>query len=377
MSILFCIISFFIIINVIVFVHEYGHFLAAKQTGVKVEKFSIGIGPDICGFYDRNGTRWCFSLFPIGGYVMMLGDGDISSSTEDEELLKDMSEEERKKSFTMKNNWEKMWIAFSGPLFNYIYAFVVLVGMCFFHGTPIYDPIIGEVMKESAAEKAGLAAGDKIISINGQEIKRYRDIILKLAEDDSRKFDFLVDRNGIQRTIEVYPEIKEAKKLMGGVKKTKMVGIRSGTPSFVRKGFFDSVKYALMECYSATTEMVGVFSKLFAGKKSLDDFGGVVRVAEVAGDLSKTGNFALLIMFTVTLSLNLGFINLFPLPVLDGGRIFLSFIEQITRKKLNKKVQEYIMMACAILLIFLMLITTVNDVLRLEIVNRYVSKFFG
>jgi regulator of sigma E protease len=128
---------------------------------------------------------------------------------------------------------------------------------------------------------------------------------------------------------------------------------------------------------NATKEMCTIFRRLFAGEKSLEDFGGVVRMAEVAGNLSKSGNFALLIMFTVTLSLNLGFINLFPLPVLDGGRILISFAEQITGKKLNKTVQEYIMIACAALLIFLMLIMTVNDVLRLECVSKFVSNFFG
>jgi regulator of sigma E protease len=377
MSILYYLFSFFLIINVIVVVHEYGHFIAAKRVGVKVSKFSIGIGPEICGFDDRHGTRWCFSLLPIGGYVMMLGDGDIASSTEDEDLLKNMSSSEKEQSFAAKSNWEKMLIAFGGPLFNYIYAFVVIVAMAFFHGIPVYDTTIGGVLKDSPAEKLGLAAGDKIISVDGYKVEKYRDIVLRIMDNESGKVDFVIERSGIQKRISIVPEVKEAKRLIGGTKKSKVVGIRSGNPVFIKKSFVDAFKLAIRECIDTSREMCMVFAKLFAGKKSLDDFGGVVQMAEVAGDLSKSGSFALLIMFTVTLSLNLGFLNLFPLPVLDGGKILIFFMEQITGKKLNKTVQEYIMIACAVLLIFLMLITTVNDVLRIEMVNKFVSSIMG
>jgi regulator of sigma E protease len=360
-----------------VFVHEYGHFLAAKRVGVKITKFSIGIGPEICGFDDKNGTRWCFSLLPVGGYVMMLGDGDIASSTADEESIKDLSAEELEKSFTVKSNWEKMFVAFCGPLFNYIYAFVVIVGMAFFYGIPTYNTTIANLLKDSPAEKAGLMVGDKVITVDGYRVEKYRDIILKIMDNKSEKVDFLIERNGIQKEVSVTPEIKETKKLIGGIKKSKIIGIVSGSPIFIKKTFLDAIEYAVQECLRLSKEMCMIFTKLFAGEKSLDDFGGIVRMAEVAGDLSKSGSFALLIMFTVTLSLNLGFINLFPLPVLDGGRILISFVEQITGKKLNKALQEYVMTACAVFLIVLMLMMTVNDVLRLDVVNKFVSSVMG
>ncbi|MDR1334313.1 MAG: site-2 protease family protein [Holosporaceae bacterium] len=390
MSILYYILSFFVIINIIVFVHEYGHFLAAKRVGVKVSKFSIGIGPEIFGFDDKHGTHWCFSLLPVGGYVMMLGDGDIASSTEDEESLAGLSEEEKQQSFLAKNNWEKMLIMFCGPFFNYIYAFVVIFFMSILYGTPTYEPVVGKVLKDSPAEKAGILEGDRIISVDDQKVEKYRDIILKIMDNESGKIKFLVERIGTQQEIFVTPEIKEEKESVDATKKTgiikklidrrgktKLIGIGSGAPTFERKSIIEAVQLAFYECINTTKEMCSVFSKLFAGKKSFNDFGGIVRMAEVAGDLSKSGNFALLIMFTVTLSLNLGFINLFPLPVLDGGRILISFVEEVTGKKLNKTLQEYVMMACAILLIFLMLLTTINDVLRIEVVSKFVSNVVG
>jgi regulator of sigma E protease len=356
-------------------VHEYGHYLAAKKIGVRVTTFSIGMGPEIFGLDDVHGTRWRFSMFPIGGYVMMLGDGDVASATEDSELLKGLTPEERRFSFSEKNNWEKMCIAFCGPFFNYLYAFVVLVAMSFFHGLPSYPPIIGEIQKESPAEKYGLLPGDKIISMDGDKISKYRDIVIKIAEKESGAIDFIIERNGKRQSFSIVPEIKETKRIIGGFKRTRLLGIRSGKPIFEKKSLLDSLEVGFSTCISATKEMFMMFGKLFAGQKSLDDFGGVVHMASVAGDLSKSGNFALLIMFTVTLSLNLGFINLFPLPVLDGGRILICLLEEIIRKKLNEKLHERIMIICAVLLIFLMLTTTVNDILRIEAVNKFVSGF--
>ncbi len=374
MNFLYYLISFFVIINVIVFAHEFGHYFAARKVGVKVEKFSIGMGPELFGFSDKNGTRWCFSLLPIGGYIMMLGDGDIASTTENADSLEKLTGEEKTKSFIAKSNWEKMLIAFAGPFANYLYAFIVIVLMGCFYGMPSYAPIIGEVLKGSPAEKAGFLAGDKIISIDGKNIEKYREVLINIAASEKSKIDFVVERVGKQLPINVAPEITEKKKLFGGIKKTKLVGLKSAEPTFEKLSLLESVYRGFTDCAYATKEMFNVFSHLFAGKKSIDDFGGIVHMASIAGDLSKSGNFAVLIMFTVTLSLNLGFINLFPLPVLDGGRILICLVEQILHRKLNKKLQEYIMIVCAILLILLMLVTTLNDIMRIDMVHNYVSK---
>ena len=377
MAFFYYLISFLVIINLIVVVHEFGHYLAAKKIGVKVEKFSVGMGPEVCGFNDKEGTRWCISWLPIGGYVMMLGDGDVSSSTEDLEGFEKLSAEDKKKSIISKNNWEKMFVAFAGPFSNYVYAFVVVFCMAFFYGVPKYEPIIGEVLKNSAAEKAGILAGDRILSVDGKKVEKYRDILVHLSMSDSDKASFVIDRNGQMIALDVIPQVTEKKRVIGAPKRTKMFGLKSMNPTFEKLSFGSAFSRAFSDCVSATKEMFMVFGKLFEGKKSLNDFGGVVYMAHVAGDLTKNGNFALLIMFTVTLSLNLGFINLFPLPVLDGGRILICFLEEITRRKFNEKIEEYIMGTCAIFLIFLMFLTTINDILRIEVVENFVSKFLG
>jgi regulator of sigma E protease len=357
---------------VIVFTHEYGHFLAAKKVGVAITRFSIGIGPEIFGKTDKHGTRWCLSLFPIGGYVMMLGDEDISSTMASEESCKDLSKEEKKKSFHYKSNWEKILIAFCGPLFNYIYAFVVLFFMSIFNGIPTYEPVIGGIQEGSPAERCGLKTGDRVLAVAGKRVEGFREITTQIAEIESPKITFQIVRDGKQQEVDIAIERKETRNLIGRIKKTKVVGIKSGKPIFVKKGVFESLATAANECIRATAEMMTIFPKLFAGKKSLDDFGGVIRIAEVVADLSKGGSIALLVMFTVSLSINLGFINLFPLPILDGGTILLSALEQITGRKINKRFLEYVMMVCAFLLISLMVLMTVNDALRLDVIKKFV-----
>ena len=373
MVILHYLIAFFVVINLIVVVHEYGHYLAARKVGAKVVKFSLGMGPELCGCDDKNGTRWCISAFPVGGFVMMLGDGDVSSTTTDEELINQLSEEEKKQTITSKSNWEKIMVSFAGPFFNYVYAFVVLILLSCSCGLPKYDTTIGEVLKESAAEEAGLQKGDKILLVNNLKVEKFGEIARKIREIDAEKFNFLIERNGEKFLTEITPKIKEKKKLFGGVNRIKLLGIKQGNPIFEKKSFIESVSIAFDECVRMTKMMADSIAKIFYGQRSLDDFGSVVHMASVVGELSQSGNFALIIMFTITLSLNLGFINLLPLPVLDGGNIFFCLIEEISGRKINQTVQEYVMIFFAILLILLMLIMMANDIIRFDAVNDFIT----
>ncbi len=197
-----------------------------------------------------------------------------------------------------------------------------------------------------------------------------------MRDSDAEKFQFEIERNGQQLFVEITPQIKEKRTLFGGVKKIKQFGIAQSSPTFERKSFSEAFTAACNECVTVTKGILESLTKLFSGKRSLDDFGSVVHVVSIAEKLSQEGNFAMLIVFTVTLSLNLGCINLLPLPVLDGGNIFMCLIEQISGKKINAQVQEYVMMFFAILLILLMLIMMANDIIRFDAVNNFISNLF-
>ena len=340
-------------------------------------KFSVGMGPEICGVDDKHGTRWCISAFPVGGFVMMLGDGDIASATTDEELVEQLSEEEKKMTITSKSNWEKILVSFAGPFFNYVYAFVALVILGFSYGLPKYNAIIGEVQQESAAMEAGLQKNDKILAVDNQKVTEFREISRIMRDSEAEKFRFEIEREGQQLSVEITPKIKEKRTLFGGIKKIRQLGITQSSPTFVKKTFSEAFVAAWNECVTVTKGISESLMKLFSGKRSLDDFGSIVHMASVAGKLSQEGNLAMLIVFTITLSLNLGYINLLPLPVLDGGNIFMCLIEQISGRKINPKIQEYVMMFFAILLILLMLIMMANDIVRFDAVNNFISSLLG
>lgn len=373
----YSLIAFFFVINIIVVIHEFGHYLAARKCGVKVERFSLGMGPEICGFTDKHGTRWMLSAFPVGGYVMMLGDADAASVTEDKELYEKLNAKEKKQSIFAKSNLEKIFISFCGPFFNYLYAIVILFCIGVFHGAPVMKPEVGAVIENSAAQKAGFLKGDMILLADGKEVKDYRDIqmaVFKSAPGSS--INFVIERAGNLQNISVVPEVRKKKGLLGE-KKEKILGIASGLTTFEEKSVSDAFYFAVDFCMARTLEFVQVFKRLFTGAESCENLHGIVHMANVSGHLLADGRIFSLIMFTVVLSLNLGFVNLLPLPVLDGGNIVICAIEGIFRRKLNDKFKEYLMGTFAIFLIGLMLFTIINDAANIEAVKNLLNKVVG
>lgn len=382
MDLLWNFITCLVLLNVLIIAHEFGHYISARYCGVKVERFSIGMGPELCGWTDKLGTRWMISWLPIGGYIAMLGEVEVFAE-EGKVDLKDENNESRKQqssrpaergSYLLINNWKKMLISISGPLANYVYAFVVFVIVCVFFGKPTLPPVIGEVLESSAAQSAGLQSGDFINSINDKGVKKFEDVMKCLKESEGDSIKFLITRNEMQHDVVVHPKFVEKISLFGGKKHVKTIGIKSPKTKFIELSVFDSIKYAFCECVDFTIKFCNLFSELFSGKKSLDDFGSVVNIASTAGDIFKSDGLLMLLIFTAKLSLNLGFINLLPLPVVDGGRFTISLIEQICGRSLNPKIYEKIMVVCAIFLLLLMLLTVFNDILRLESVTKIVER---
>lgn len=375
MDFLYYVVSFVFVITVVVFFHELGHYLAAKRCGVKVVKFSIGMGPELFGFTDKNETRWSFSLIPVGGYVMMLGDDDISSSQANIETIKKLSEEDKKKTLQSKSNLEKMWISFCGPFANYIYSFVVMCGVFLFFGIPQSTAEISMVMPNSPAQEAGILAGDVVLSINDIKIKKYQQIPAIINSSNSEYLDCIVNRNGEEKKFKLKPTTKEEVTVLGKTKSHRQMGVMFGSTKYEKVSIMTAIDKSFSECVNATVAMFSVFKKLFSDKSTVNNLGGFIQMASISGEIFKNGNFVSLLMFSVTLALNLGFINLLPLPVLDGGNIVISFIEQVIRKPINKKVMSAILSFGVVILVLLMLFTTINDLLRLEFVKKILSCF--
>lgn len=370
------VVAFLLVITAIVFVHELGHYLAARHAGVKILKFSIGMGPELFGITDKHGTRWSFSLLPVGGYVTMLGDGDIASS-QSSETITQLSEEDKKGAFHLKSNWQKMWISFCGPFANYIYAFVVMAGIFIISGVPTNTPEIASVLPNSPAQIAGLMKGDVIKCINDIEITRSEKVINVVNSHKTDKLKVIVEREGRELSFDIVPTAQEKRSLFGKKKGYKYIGVLFDSSRTEKVGVFKAIQQSFIGCMDTTVGMFSLIRKLFTGQQSIDNLGGFVYMASVTGDIAKTGNIIMLLMFTVTISLNLGFINLLPFPVVDGGNILVNIIEQCIGRPINRKLMDYIMSGGAICLIFLMLLTTLNDILRLKAVNDWFSALFN
>lgn len=339
---------FIIILGVIVFIHELGHFIFAKKAGIYCYEFSIGMGPKIFGKKFKSETEYCIRAIPLGGFVSMAG--------EEVEIDKSIPEDKRMQNKT----WLQRFLTiFAGPLFNFILAFILLFVVGLLYGAPSTKTIIGAIENGSAAEKAGLEVGDRILSINDKKVNNWDQIIMKLQLINNNKMvTFKVQKeNDVIQKIEVKPD------------KTTIKGQTSyhfGVGSDPKKsyGFVPALKYSSSKLVSLTESMVTVIGGLVTGKVSIGNISGPVGIYSVIGDSAKAG-FGSILYLVAFLSINVGFINLIPLPAFDGGRILFLIIEKIKGSPVNAKVENMFHYIGFFLLIGLMILVTFNDILRL------------
>ena len=368
---IYYVVPFLILLGILVFVHEFGHFLVARMVGVQVSAFSIGFGKELWGRKDKKGTYWKISAIPLGGYCQFLGDADASSSTADG-AVQELTDEEKKKAFPFQNPFKKLAIVIAGPGFNYLFAILLYAGLFFAFGKITIPPIVGEVMPEGAAAQAGIVAGDRIISINGEQISSFADISREVAmaadhevKLEVKRGDDVLNFNFLLTELSVDDEDGAAgKQFMLGVKSVSAVEI-----SHEKVSLPQAVVMGVNEVWDVTVTTLRGVGQMITGKRGSEDVGGVIRIAEMTGDISKTHSFVEFIVFMALLSVNLGLINLFPIPVLDGGHVVFFLIEIITGRELNEKVKEYLFKAGLALLLALMLFATWNDIVHL--VNRW------
>ena len=364
------ILSFIVLISIVVFVHEYGHYYFARRYGVGVTAFSIGFGKELFGYTDKNGTRWKFSAIPFGGYVKFFGDHNIFSDFNREELRKKYTEEEQKKLLAFKPLYQRNLIAFGGPLANFILAFVIFVGVFMFVGKDMTPASISEVQKESPAEVYGLKQNDILLNIDGNKVESLLDVskFIMLSTDDF--IEFVVLRNSQVYTLKVKPNLVESVDQFGNPLEKRMVGIvispNNNNINHVKLGPIEAIYYSVKEILfisQKTLEIVwGYLQKLWGqGYGDLRQLGGPIKIAQISGDFAKLGLLPF-IMIISYISISLGLFNLFPIPLLDGGHILINTIEGIRGKEFSRKTLENTFRIGIGVIAMLMIFTIFNDV---------------
>ena len=363
------VVPFIVLLGILVFVHEFGHFIVARLSGVQVDAFSIGFGRSLWSRKDKYGTEWKLSLIPLGGYCQFLGDADGASAGVDEKV-QTLTEEEKKKAFPFQNPFKKLAIVLAGPLANYFFAIVIFTIIFASLGKVVFPPIVGEVIAGSAAEKAGIIANDRILSVNGHHISSFDDIRKEVTLIDNDNIATIVlERNSESMTL-TFPITELEYPAMGGDVPTKqrMLGIKSLNKvevEYIQMGIGTAFVDAVQQTWDLTMVTLYGVGQMITGKRSSEELGGIIRIAEMSGDITKRYGWLDFVMFMAMLSVNLGLINLFPIPVLDGGHIVIFLLEIITGKEINSRVKETLFKIGFGLLLLLMVFATWNDVVHL------------
>lgn len=360
-------IPFLVVLSVLVFVHELGHYLAARWCGVAVETFSIGFGREIFGFNDKHGTRWKFSLVPLGGYVQMFGDMDPASATIDPKLVKKMTKKQKEKAFFNKTVGQRSLIVFAGPAINFIYAILIMTGLFWVNGQYYAPALAGGVVEDSAAARAGFEPDDAVLAIDGVKIKRFGEMQRIISVNLDKEMDFLVQRGEEQITLTATPDLLEKTDRFGFSHSTGMLGlISAGDVEKQKHSLISAFGAASLETWSMTTATLKAVGQIFIGARNAKELGGVVRIGAYAKEFSDKG-FASLLMFSAIISINLGLINLFPVPLLDGGHLVFYAYEALFGKPMNEKVRNAGMHIGYFLIITLMIYATLNDLVQLNL----------
>ena len=365
------VLPFLVLLGILVFVHELGHFWVARLLGVKVDEFSIGFGKELWGRTDRKGTHWKIAAVPLGGYCKFFGDEDAASAAESEKL-NDLSDEEKKHVFQFLPPFKKILIAVAGPAANYLFAILVFTSIFMALGKMDFPPVVGSVIKGSAAEQGGIQANDRILTINGHKINNFKDINYEVTLAVDGKADVVLLRDGAEKEISLNLVPVEMKNSDGTTTSQVMLGIKSLSIMEVdheRLGFFAALHDASVETADITMATLRGVGQMITGKRGGEDVGGIIRIAEMSGDITKQNGILDFVVFMALLSINLGLINLFPIPMLDGGHIVINLIELVTRRELGVKFKEILFKTGFALIMALMIFATWNDVVRL--INRW------
>lgn len=369
-NILYYVVPFVFLLGILVFVHEFGHYIVAKLCGVKVAEFSIGFGKQLWGWRDSSGTLWKISAIPLGGYCKFLGDSDAASSGNQ---ASELSEQDKKNAFAFQSPYKKLAIVIGGPAFNYLFAIIVFAGIFFSFGKMDFPPIVGEVIKGSAAERAGILPQDKILTVDGRSVKTFQEFRQEIDMNTSGKVALELMRGDQKINLDVKLEMIPLE-VEANQNQKPMLGVASvNTVAFapIKLSFGESIKEAVVQTWQISAVTLRGVGQMISGRRGTEELGGIVRIAEMTGDISKSSSWLDFLIFMALLSINLGLINLFPIPMLDGGHVVIYLIEILMHREINEQAKEYVFKFGFFLLIALMVFATYNDFARLF--NRWFS----
>lgn len=363
MEILFYLFWFVVILTIVVFIHEFGHYYVAKKCGVKIEIFSIGFGKELFGYTDKSGTRWKFSLVPLGGYVKMLGDTDAASSPS-KKSQNTLSLKDQSHAFLFKSVYQRFAIVIAGPAANYISAILIMTCMFYLSGKAESTPVASNVAANSAAEHAGLIAGDLIKSVDGIEIKSFEEVRQQIVLNTGTPLEFVIVRDNKEIILQITPEIKESKDPFGNEIKVPLIGISSEKMEIKELGPIEAFTTSIYECYNISASTLKAIGQMLTGARGTEDLGGPIRIAKYSGQSAELGIYGIL-WFICLISVNLGLFNLLPIPMLDGGHLAMYIAEMIRGKAVPMEFQEYAFKVGFFILMSLMIFATANDIMRL------------
>jgi len=361
------VVPFLFVLTIVVFFHELGHFLIARWCGIRVITFSIGFGPEIVGFNDRYGTRWKVSAVPLGGYVKFFGD-DNAASVPDRDAAAGMTEAEKDVSFAFKPVGSRAAVVAAGPIANFILAIAIFAGVFMTVGKQTTSARVDTIQANSAAQAAGFQPGDLVLAINGNSIANFADMQRVVSVSAGEPLSVEVERGGTHVTLKAVPELKELKDNFGNVHRIGVLGIsRSMAPGDIKTekaGPLQAIVMGAQETWFVVDRTLSYIGGVFTGRESADQLGGPIRIAQVSGQVATAG-FIALIHLTAVLSVSIGLLNLFPIPLLDGGHLLFYGIEAARGRPLSERAQEVGFRIGLAIVVVLMIFATFNDILHL------------
>jgi regulator of sigma E protease len=361
------IVPFLFVLTIVVFFHELGHFLIARLCGVKVLTFSIGFGPELFGFNDRHGTRWKVSAIPLGGYVKFFGD-ENAASVPDQAALSEMTEEERRVSFVHQSVGKRAAIVVAGPLANFVLAIMIFASLFMIYGKQNTLARVDTIQSDSAAAAAGFQPGDIVLSINGRPVDSFAEMQRIVSTSAGASLTVVVDRGGQQTTLKATPALKEVKDNFGNVHRIGVLGIsRSLAPDDVKFEPVNPIRaigLGVKETWFVIDRTLSYLGGVVAGREAADQLGGPIRIAQVSGQVATAG-FSALMHLAAVLSVSIGLLNLFPVPLLDGGHLLFYAIEAIRGRPLSDRAQEYGFRIGLAIVVMLMIFATFNDIVHI------------